>query len=82
MFTTLGWTNSVVTTVASHCCFEVSADVAERFHALLPDSRLVFLSSCGHAPMLEQPAPFNDAVAEWLVDTRDRRGAVLVGGVR
>jgi pimeloyl-ACP methyl ester carboxylesterase len=57
-------------------------DVAERFHALLPDSRLVFLSSCGHAPMLERPAAFNDAVTEWLVDTRDRRGAVLVGGVR
>ena len=57
-------------------------DVAERFHALLPDARLVFLSSCGHAPMLERPEAFNVAVAEWLADTRDRRGAALVGGVR
>jgi 2-hydroxy-6-oxonona-2,4-dienedioate hydrolase len=59
-----------------------SPEVAERFHALLPDSRLVFLSSCGHAPMLERPEAFNGAVTEWLADTRDRRGAALVGGVR
>jgi pimeloyl-ACP methyl ester carboxylesterase len=57
-------------------------EVAERFHALLPESRLVFLASCGHAPMLERPEAFNETVAEWLADTRDRRGVVLVGGVR
>lgn len=57
-------------------------EVAERFHALLPNSRLVFLACCGHAPMLERPEPFNEAVTAWLADTRDRRGAVLVGGVR
>jgi pimeloyl-ACP methyl ester carboxylesterase len=56
--------------------------VAERFHALLPESRLVFLTCCGHAPMLERPGAFNEAVTEWLADTRDRRGAVLAGGVR
>jgi pimeloyl-ACP methyl ester carboxylesterase len=57
-------------------------EVAERFHALLPESRLVFLPCCGHAPMLERAEAFNEAVTEWLADTRDRRGAGLVGGVR
>jgi len=59
-----------------------SPEVAERFHALLPDSRLSFLANCGHAPMLEQPEGFSMAVADWLADTQDRRGAVVVGGVR
>src|SRR4029077_21238897 len=30
-------------------------EVAERFRALIPDSRLTFLPRCGHAPMIEQP---------------------------
>ena len=38
-------------------------EVAERFQALLPDSHLTFLPRCGHAPMLEQPDAFNEAVA-------------------
>lgn len=57
-------------------------EVAERFHALLPDSRLAFVASCGHAPMLEQAEAFSATVAEWLAETQDRRGAVVVGGVR
>ena len=57
-------------------------EVAERFHALLPDSRLCFLANCGHAPMLEQPEGFSIAVADWLADTQDRRGAVVAGGAR
>lgn len=57
-------------------------EVAERFQALLPDSRLTFLPCCGHAPMLEQPDAFNEAVAEWLMETRDRRGAAVAGAVR
>ena len=57
-------------------------EVAERFHAQLPESRLVFLSCCGHAPMLERPEAFNEAVTEWLAVTRDRRGTVVAGGVR
>jgi hypothetical protein len=32
--------------------------------------------------MLEQPEGFSMAVADWLADTQDRRGAVVVGGVR
>ena len=30
-------------------------EVAERFHASIPDSELVFITNCGHAPMLERP---------------------------
>lgn len=56
--------------------------VAERFQALLPDSRLTFLPCCGHAPMLEQPDAFNEAVAEWLMETRDRRSAAVAGVAR
>jgi pimeloyl-ACP methyl ester carboxylesterase len=52
-------------------------DVAERFHARIRGSQLVYLPNCGHAPMLERPEAFNAAVAEWLVETRARRG---VGG--
>jgi pimeloyl-ACP methyl ester carboxylesterase len=51
--------------------------VAERFHARIRGSQLVYLPNCGHAPMLERPEAFNAAVAEWLVETRARRG---VGG--
>jgi pimeloyl-ACP methyl ester carboxylesterase len=57
-------------------------EIAERFHALLPDSRLRFLPRCGHAPMLEQPDAFNEVVAEWLTETRARRAPALVGGLR
>jgi pimeloyl-ACP methyl ester carboxylesterase len=57
-------------------------EIAERFHALLPDSRLRFLPRCGHAAMLEQPDAFNELVAEWLVETRGRRAPALVGGLR
>ena len=57
-------------------------EVAHRFHALLPDSRLTFLPRCGHAPMLEQAEAFSAAVAAWLLDTEDRRGALVAGGVR
>ena len=57
-------------------------EVAERFQALLPDSSLIFLPCCGHAPMLEQADAFNEAVADWLMDTRDRRGAAVAGAVR
>jgi len=52
-----------------------STDVAERFHARIRGSQLVYLPNCGHAPMLECPEAFNAAVGEWLVDIRARRGA-------
>ncbi len=48
-------------------------EVAERFRALIPDSELVTIANCGHAPMLEQPAIFNAIVEDWLMDTRARR---------
>jgi len=53
-------------------------DVAERFHARIRGSQLVYLPNCGHAPMLERPEAFNAAVGDWLVETRARR--VLLGG--
>ena len=49
------------------------ADVAERFHALIPDSELVFITNCGHAPMLERPEAFTEIVEEWLRETAGRR---------
>ncbi|MCI0372291.1 MAG: alpha/beta fold hydrolase [candidate division NC10 bacterium] len=48
-------------------------EVAERFHALIPDSRLVFLANCGHVPMLEQPTAFSVAARAWLEETSRRR---------
>ena len=53
-------------------------DVAERFHAKIRGSQLVYLPNCGHAPMLERPDAFNAAVGDWLVETRARRA--LAGG--
>jgi pimeloyl-ACP methyl ester carboxylesterase len=58
-------------------------DVARRFHTLIPDSALVFLPECGHAPMLERPEAFAATVHDWLEDTRlRRRQALEVGGCR
>jgi 2-hydroxy-6-oxonona-2,4-dienedioate hydrolase len=48
-------------------------DVARRFQSLLRDARLVFLPSCGHAPMLEQPDAFAATVENWLETTRPCR---------
>jgi pimeloyl-ACP methyl ester carboxylesterase len=58
-------------------------DVAERFHQLIPRSELVYVTNCGHAPMLEHPATFSQIVAEWLRETAPRRAPVTsVGGRR
>lgn len=51
-------------------------DVAERFHARIRGSQLVYLPNCGHAPMLERPEAFNAVVGDWLVETRARRAIV------
>jgi len=56
--------------------------VAERLHALLPDSQLTFLPRCGHAPMLEHPAAWADIVAAWLARTRPRRYAGTAAAAR
>ena len=52
-------------------------DVAERFHALIPCSELVYVSNCGHAPMLEHPTTFAEIVRDWLRDTAPRRAAAV-----
>ena len=54
-------------------------EVAERFHGLIPDSRLAFLPRCGHAPMIEQPAAFSLSVQAWLEATRPRRARAMAG---
>jgi len=40
--------------------------VAEKFHELLADSRLVWVDKCGHAPMMEHPEQFNDILDTFL----------------
>ena len=40
--------------------------VAEKFHELLADSRLVWVDKCGHAPMMEHPEQFNEILEEFL----------------
>ncbi|HNI43431.1 MAG TPA: alpha/beta hydrolase [Chitinophagales bacterium] len=40
--------------------------VAEEFHATLPNSQLAFIDQCGHAPMMERPAIFNELLDNFL----------------
>jgi len=40
--------------------------VAHEFRRLMPNAHLHFIDRCGHAPMMEQPQPFNDLVAHFL----------------
>ncbi len=41
-------------------------EVADEFHALLPNSELHFIDKCGHAPMMEQPEEFNQILDDFL----------------
>lgn len=41
-------------------------EVAEEFNRLLPQSDLFWIDKCGHAPMMEQPAAFNELLDAWL----------------
>ena len=41
-------------------------DVAVQFSELIPNSELHWVDACGHAPMMEQPAHFNDLLMEFL----------------
>ena len=41
-------------------------EVANEFHALLPDSELTWIDQCGHAPMMEQPEDFNVSLRKFL----------------
>ena len=54
-----------------------SPELAERFHALIPDAQLVLLARCGHTSMLERPVAFTDAAADWLETTRERRAGFV-----
>ena len=40
--------------------------VGEEFHKLLPNSELITLDHCGHAPMMEKPEEFNLVLDEFL----------------
>jgi pimeloyl-ACP methyl ester carboxylesterase len=56
-------------------------ETARAFQGLLSDAELVLIPSCGHAPMLERPRRFAEAVEEWLLITRARRDRMsLVAG--
>lgn len=41
-------------------------EVAVEFHELLPNSELNWVDECGHAPMMEQPAVFNEFLDRFL----------------
>lgn len=41
-------------------------EVAEEFHQYLPQSELIWIDKCGHAPMMEQPEEFNKALKGFL----------------
>jgi 2-hydroxy-6-oxonona-2,4-dienedioate hydrolase len=40
--------------------------VGEKFHELIPQSHLVWVEECGHAPMMEHPQKFNDILEDFL----------------
>ncbi len=42
--------------------------VGEKFHELLPNSRLEWVDLCGHAPMMEHPARFNEILDAFLAE--------------
>lgn len=44
------------------------AFVGEKFHELLPDSRLFILERCGHAPMMEHSDEFNRLLNDFLIE--------------
>jgi pimeloyl-ACP methyl ester carboxylesterase len=46
-------------------------EAAEGFLSLLPDARIVWFDRCGHAPMIECPEQFTDAMLNFL-DELDR----------
>jgi 2-hydroxy-6-oxonona-2,4-dienedioate hydrolase len=42
--------------------------VGEKFNELIPQSRLVWVEECGHAPMMEHPQKFNDILEVFLTE--------------
>ena len=51
------------------------AFVGEKFHELIENSRLVFLEECGHAPMMEHPAVFNEHLGTFLTEVATKENA-------
>ncbi len=49
--------------------------VAEEFRDRIPDAELHFIDECGHAPMIEQPAQFNEIMLDFL---RERIGTETI----
>ncbi len=41
-------------------------EVAIEFNSLLPNSELIWMKKCGHAPMMEHPKEFNRILFNWL----------------
>jgi 2-hydroxy-6-oxonona-2,4-dienedioate hydrolase len=41
-------------------------EVAEMFHSLIPNSQLISIKNCGHAPMIEHPEWFAEEVKKFL----------------
>lgn len=52
--------------------------VAEQFNELIRDSRVVFIDKCGHAPMMEQPVEFNEALEEFLQEIESKYAATAI----
>ena len=42
--------------------------VGKKFHELLPNSELVVLDKCGHAPMMEHPETFNKKLESFIIN--------------
>ncbi len=51
------------------------AFVGEKFNELIEGSKLILVDKCGHAPMMEKPAQFNDILQEFLSDLAARKVA-------
>ncbi|MBK6947262.1 MAG: alpha/beta hydrolase [Haliscomenobacter sp.] len=49
--------------------------VGEKFRELIPNSRLVMIDRCGHAPMMEHPEEFNKSLEAFLKETSATVGA-------
>ena len=51
-------------------------EVAEMFHKLIPNSQLVTIKKCGHAPMIEHPEWFSEQVRRFL-EQHSRHAAAM-----
>jgi 2-hydroxy-6-oxonona-2,4-dienedioate hydrolase len=54
-----------------------SMDVAEMFHKLIPNSQLVSIKNCGHAPMIEYPEWFSEEVNKFLAKHSRHRASLV-----